>query len=166
MVIGSRPQIYRWEQPVREGQVSAYHLNRCFEPYCFPVDERVNVCLVLGLKKLSVLPFPGSRSGRQSSFLMCIGPEPRRGLESLSDQQEPLCQSPSVTDLSAAPAPQKKPKLSPLWDKGSRSSFSFLKGICPSRSLSCRKDQNCPLPRRGMTPSHFPCPRRTGRRIT
>lgn len=116
------------------------------------------MCLVLGLKKLSVLPFPGSRSGRQSSFLMCIGPEPRRGLESLSDQQGPLCQSPSVTDLSAAPAPQKKPKLSPLRDKGSRSSFSFLKGICPSRICFLQEGPELPSSQAGNDTFSLPLP--------
>lgn len=62
--------------------------------------------LVLRLKKkkttLKVLLFPGSGSSRHNSFLMCIGPKPCGDL--LSDQQEGLCQSPFITELSPAGA--------------------------------------------------------------
>lgn len=77
--------------------------------------------------QIKVWAFPGSASA-DSSFLMCIGPELCGGLEVLSDQQERLCQSPAITDLSPALAPWKNSSLCPLLKTEADSNPSHFSG--------------------------------------
>lgn len=79
-----------------------------------------------------------------------------------SDQQERLCQRPSITELFPALAPGRTQVSITSSAESLTIILLLFKGhyVHPG-SISYKKDQKCPLPRKGVTPSRFPCPRRS-----
>lgn len=133
-----------------------------------PHRRGVKMCFVLRLlRKLSMSCLSQGPTAADSSFLMCIGLEPCGGLEFLSDPQEQLADKahPSLNFLELWHYPWKNLNLCCFFRTEANSHPHFLKTLVGPGSLSYKKNQKCPFPRWGMTPSHFLCPRQTDRQI-